>query len=540
MAGAGGILNNNIPQNPFPSPLLANRLASGPQPTVQQIIAQQQLNRAADGRQGVQDSAFTATNLQRPIPTILRPDHTTTTTREGVGPNGERWQITVNETTTTLPIGQHANHHHHHSPAQFGNNPAMESLQSIIRQADRVSASHPSNNSGGTTTANSAPAPANESGSSGPHTQTQTIPSDSSAGIATPATGSSSPVSSILLSQPPHVNATEIATSINTPVSNVEPVVYLLSSPQGPRALLLSNAETFYSPRQPRRRRHDSPIAAQGRAQDHLNQARVGLPRLIRDARGNQPAQNGGNLVAPRAHGNPAAGALGAQIGPIIWLIVRLAGFVWFFTAGNQSWWRFITVSALAIVVFIINTGVLNGIADYLWGPIRRHVEALIPLAGPEAARIPAANAAIPQQPGPAQPADIQPAPRRRRGELDENEVAARLIEQHRQANASWLMTQIRRVEHAALLFLASLVPGVGERHIAAREAEAAAAEAERQRRIEAAAAAENQETADAENQNSTNTEQATGSGDITSGGENQGDQSQNADRAESPPLIDV
>jgi len=67
-------------------------------------------------------------------------------------------------------------------------------------------------------------------------------------------------------------------------------------------------------------------------------------------------------------------------------------------------------------------------------------------------------------------------------------------------------MTQIRRAEHAMLLFLASLVPGVGERHIAAREAEANAAEAERQRRIDAAAA-----TAAAENPNpeAANREQA-------------------------------
>ena len=158
-------------------------------------------------------------------------------------------------------------------------------------------------------------------------------------------------------------------------------------------------------------------------------------------------------------------------------------------------------VSGLAVLVFIINTGVFNGIFEQLWGPVRRHVEALIPLAGPEAAQIPAINAVIPRVPpadGQAEPAQAQePAAQRhgqRRGELDPAQVAAHLIEQHRQRNAapSWLMTQIRRAEHAMLLFLASLVPGVGERHIAAREAEANAAEAERQRLIDAAAAAEN------------------------------------------------
>jgi hypothetical protein len=149
-------------------------------------------------------------------------------------------------------------------------------------------------------------------------------------------------------------------------------------------------------------------------------------------------------------------------------------------------------VCALALVVFIVNTGIFNGVFERAWGPIRRHLENLIPLAGPDAALVPAANAAVPQA-GAAAPAENgNPQRRRRHGELDEAEVAARLIEQRRQANnGGWLIAQIRRAEHSLLLFLASLVPGVGERHIAAREAEANAAEAERQRQIEVANAAE-------------------------------------------------
>lgn len=73
-----------------------------------------------------------------------------------------------------------------------------------------------------------------------------------------------------------------------------------------------------------------------------------------------------------------------------------------------------------------------------------------------------------------------------RPGELDPQRVAQRLVEQRQRQNAGWLMTQIRRVEHATLLFLASLWPGVGERHVAAREEEDAA-----QRRREEAAEAE-------------------------------------------------
>lgn len=142
-------------------------------------------------------------------------------------------------------------------------------------------------------------------------------------------------------------------------------------------------------------------------------------------------------------------------------------------------------ISGLAFVVFLINTGIFNGIAHDIWAPIRAHLEALIPLAGPDAALIPAQNAAPVPQVGPAPPAANEAPQGGRRGELDPHQVAARIIEQRRQQNG-WLMTHIRRVEHSLLLFLASLIPGVGERHIAAREAEAN----ERQRQIDAAAAA--------------------------------------------------
>jgi len=329
-------------------------------------------------------------------------------------------------------------------------------------------------------------------------------------------------------------------------------VVYLLSSPQGPRALLINNSDTFYTPRGPsRRRRHDSPAPVQGAQADARLPPRFqGLPEFRnrnvgrRFRLGRQAQAQGQNPLQPvdaQAHANPGAGALFAQIGPILWLIVRLAGFIWFFTAGNNSWARFFTVTALAIGVFLINTGIFNGIAEQLWGPIRRHIETLIPLAGPEAARVPAINAAIPQQQQPEAPAPRgnEQGPRRRRGELDPAEVAARLIEQHRQANGGWLMAQIRRAEHAALLFLASLVPGVGERHIAAREAEAAAAEAERQRRIEEAAAAE--AAVAAENPEIASNEQAT---DGSSGQDTQEPQTQTgqgeAPQTPTQPLVEV
>jgi uncharacterized MAPEG superfamily protein len=338
-------------------------------------------------------------------------------------------------------------------------------------------------------------------------------------------------------------------------VGHVDPVVYVVFSPNGPRALLLNNSDTFYTPRT-RRRRNDASSTADTEPNRNNPPVTPGFPeyrnRGLRPRRAHRNRREN-NAPLPvnggAAHANPGAGALAAQIGPILWLIVRLVGFVWFFTAGNPSWTRWLMVSALAIVVFIINTGVANGVFEQLWGPIRRHVEALIPLAGPEAAQIPAINAAIPRPP-PAEepPANDQAAAnagaQRRRGELDPAQVAAHLLEQHRLRNGpGWLMTQIRRAEHSMLLFLASLVPGVGERHIAAREAEANAAEADRQRRIDEAAAAA---AAAAENATDADGEQ-TGEGAVegsvapaTDGrDENAGEQHHNGGEAPAP-LVDI
>lgn len=484
---------------------------------LQNLINQQQRERAADGRQGAQDTGgntaafgpIAPTASGRASPSIHRPDHTTTYTREGVGPNGERWHMTVNETTTTVPVPQsqpqphHHHHHHQHAGQHSGVNPALD-IQAVLRNADRFMAAQRGQNN----MQRSASVPPARSAPFAPGITRPGTPGS----VNTPATTSSSPSASTLLNPPafPSLNSNSQPAATAPETSN-GPMVYILSSPSGPRALLVSNTETFFTPRQ-HSRRHQSPTAILGQGRGP-----IGLPEYRnrpaqRAARRNHRQQQEGAPLEPinAPHANPGGGALAARVGPLLWLVVRLVGFVWFFTAGNPSWTRWLMVSGLAFIVFIINTGIFNGLAEQVWGPVRRHLEGLIPLA--PAPRDPAAQAAaLPgaaeqneqanaqagmQQPDAAAPAGTEATQRRRRpGELDPAETAARLLEQHRQANTGWLITQIRRAEHSLLLFLASLVPGVGERHIRAREAENAAIEAERQRQAaEAVTAAENAE----------------------------------------------
>lgn len=168
-------------------------------------------------------------------------------------------------------------------------------------------------------------------------------------------------------------------------------------------------------------------------------------------------------------HGNPPVAALPPllmQLWPHIWLVFRLAVFVWFFTNPTASWYRWCTIVCIAIFIFLLSTGMLNGVPDQVWRPLGRYMENLIPFEQPR--RHGQGGDQVQQNDGAGENREPNPA-----------EMAARLIAE-RQGDEGWLMTQMRRLERAGLLFLASIAPGVAERHIANLEA-AARAERERQ-----------------------------------------------------------
>lgn len=486
-------LINSGTQTPTPPSVTGNPyVPPNANPTsIEQLIAQRHQRRLHGAQNmGGPSNMFTALdeiNSHRSAPQFRTPDHSATYTREGVGRNGERWQVTVNETTTTIPFPSPERRNYGQQypspPGTNTGNPALD-LQNILRNVDRLrapqaplppraSSTPPLAQLENQTPLSSTPAPATTSAPSTPFT-----------------TMSPNPAASASV---PNLTTTPTTSTTVTSSPSVEPMVYILTSPSGPRALLINNSETFYTPRVPRAR-HNNGVG--GRDLLGLPEYRNRNAQRARVGRGNRPRDNEAAPVEfapihnrPQRPGVPIV----VQLFNVLWLVVRLVGFVWFFTSGNSSWSRFLMMSGLAIVVFLINTGVFtgvfNGVAEQFWGPIRRHLENLIPLAGPDAALVPAANAAVVPQNGAAEAGTPARLPH---GQLDESQVAARILElqRQRQAQPGWLITQIRRAEHAALLFVASLIPGVGERHIAARdnaarEAEAAAAEGER-RRVEA------------------------------------------------------
>lgn len=79
----------------------------------------------------------------------------------------------------------------------------------------------------------------------------------------------------------------------------------------------------------------------------------------------------------------------------------------------------------------------------------------------------------------------------RQQGEPDPVATAARLVQEHRQRHPDALRDTLGRVERAVGLFMATLIPGVGERHVRAREEARREMERAERERVERVAAEE-------------------------------------------------
>lgn len=449
--------------------------------------------------------------------------------RETVGPNGEVVRVTMNSAFIApngqvFPVNfQNLQHGNGGTAAPAPGGPfSTNDVQNIIRNADASQATSMMTNAmhrsaSGASLANlnlNGPRqPIQPPGVTVPRRPGSTVPLSRTATpdpTRTPSHGS--------VSAPPANSALRMPTP-------PQPEVYILSSPQGPRALLVNNQSDMYytpAPRYPLPLvmpnftsswlQPPQPHPRPGFAADHAQQA--GHPQTAA-ARAEQQAPQAGNVrvnifqggaaqqqaqqqqaqVRPLAPGGPQfhpanpegglAGALLAALWPHLWLLIRLGVFVWWFTSSDTSWTRWFTIMSIATAVFLINTGLLNGVANNFFNPVRQHLDGLIPLApGANANREAGGNnppGADQAAPGGGGDNDGERRPRPgQQGGPDPAQAAARLIAQRQQHNANWFVDQVRRLERAGLLFLASIAPGVAERHIAALEAQE---RAERERR---------------------------------------------------------
>ncbi|KAK0651744.1 hypothetical protein B0T16DRAFT_454172 [Cercophora newfieldiana] len=471
----------------------------------------------------------------RNSPALPMPAHTVV--REGVGPNGQYWRMTVNETVTTNATPGAPQHHGEQAVNPVGSGLSPAEVANIMRGADATQATQTMTNAmhrsaSGASLANMANL-ANFSGPVQPIQPGVTTPlfpgtPRNASRTATPDpairpwTHSGNPGANV-----PHPTQSQSQTNTTQPAA--QPEVYILSSPTGPRGLLIHSGSEMYvtpaAPRQPNpylynilpQHMRQPPVPPQAwssqvqapQQQPYQQQAQEqgplqaqaqnqAAPHLVGVRGGQQEVAQQIPVVRPlQGHpNNPGAGAFVAAAWPHVWLLIRLVVFVWWFTSNDPSWSRWFTMVAIAIGVFILNTGMLNGLANQAWDPFRQHLEGLIPLAAPnQQAQPPQAQRQA--QPG-AAPAEPNPA-----------QTAARLVAERRRANGHWLLDQVRRVERASLLFLASIAPGVAERHIAHLEAQERAERQRREAEEAAAIAAAAAAAAAAEAENSPEGEQA-------------------------------
>ncbi|CAM1510234.1 Fc.00g005690.m01.CDS01 [Cosmosporella sp. VM-42] len=494
------------------------------------LVTQNQRNRAQLGMRGIGDAAGNGAQVGGDGSGRGSPAPGHTIYREHVGPNGHTYQV---ETVirTSAPAAPHG-----------GASPA--DIQNIIRGADANQATLTMTNAMHRSASNTSL-----------HNRPLTQP-----GVTTPIFGFSNNAGSSGRATPDPVitrPAGGLSTTATTPGSTQTRQgldVYILSSPEGPRALLMnhSNLETFYTPRlrnqplvpnlaptwypQPpvnppgldiqnqnrphhhHHHHHHHPRQPQ-QQQQHNPPTPQQEPRPQVQVQDQAPVQQQLQQQDPPGQirlghpGNPPAAALPPlllQLWPQIWLLFRLALFVWFFTSPNATWSRWLTIICVAVFIFVLSTGVLNGLGDLTRRALGRHLENLIPpLDGQQ-------NARNQQDGGAGENQGPNPA-----------EMAARLVAE-RHGRENWVLSQLRRGERAILLFLASIAPGVAERHIANLEAQERAERAERERReTEAAEAARAAEEAAAAGNNET-TDATDHAGDGTQEGDRSGGSARN------------
>jgi hypothetical protein len=202
---------------------------------------------------------------------------------------------------------------------------------------------------------------------------------------------------------------------------------------------------------------------AGGHAQDQ-NQARNQAQNQVQNQNQNQNANANANANANQPEENDRM----INVAGHMWLIFKLAAFVYFFSGGGGLY-RPIMLGIVAAVVYLAQAGMFQEQINMA----RRHFEALLPV-GALAERVAQPNTQRQTQ---------------QRGNLSPEEAARRILQQRREQRFGWIRDSMRTIERAFALFVASLFPGVGERMVHAQEErerlERVAAREERERQEE-------------------------------------------------------
>ncbi|KAK6823924.1 hypothetical protein RU639_006439 [Aspergillus parasiticus] len=230
--------------------------------------------------------------------------------------------------------------------------------------------------------------------------------------------------------------------------------LYLLSSPNGYQALVSSPgaARSIESSLGAIRAAHASQAisthATGHPSQAHPNPNAAVMENAVRQAVLNQRLGN-----------NEPVGF--ARIIRRIWLFVRLYFFCYMFSEPG-TWSRVLLVTLAVIISLLSETSVPRQLYGMIISPLQRHLEGLIHFS-----------------------ADEHVPPRPQGTDAAGSSGYSNQPGHNRAAAPTGLRHNLRRVERSLALFVASLVPGVGERHVEVRNAAEAARNAERAREEE-------------------------------------------------------
>lgn len=195
---------------------------------------------------------------------------------------------------------------------------------------------------------------------------------------------------------------------------------------------------------------------------DHLAAADGAMQNMVRQAVLNQ--RDAAPAAAPGAAGNANRNVndndhIGQNIRRF-WLFLRLYFFCFLFT-DSGTWERFYFVLGAFLISFFSESPILRRVFEMVVEPVQRHLEGLIHGQPPA------------------------PAPAQQDGNTNAN--TNNNTPEQRPAAAGGADHGLRRIERAFALFIASLIPGVGERQVEVRNAaEEAARNAQEQQAREA------------------------------------------------------
>jgi hypothetical protein len=150
------------------------------------------------------------------------------------------------------------------------------------------------------------------------------------------------------------------------------------------------------------------------------------------------------------------------------WLFLRLYLFMFVFSEPG-TWKRWLMIILAAVICLQPRNGPLTRALT----AARQHFDNLIGPAAPRPQPEPVAQRRPIQGGQRALEGDRttqRPANVRGAIQMTPEEAAARLVREHQNQNPSVWRNTLHRVEQSVALFLASLIPGVGERHVRARE----------------------------------------------------------------------